>query len=289
VRDLSLTVPRGSIYGLIGPNGAGKTTTIRMLLNIIGPDSGTVTYNFKRQSEDPVDLIGYLPEERGLIKKMTLEDVLVFLAEIKSVPPAKSKPKIDQWLSRMGLIDWKKRKVQELSKGMQQKVQFISTVLHEPELLVLDELFSGLDPVNTELLKDIILDLKKSGTTILFSTHVMEQAEKICDYLCMINHGEKVLDGPLTEVKGRFGSNTLVLNGEFPSDGLRALPGVREVRSDRLRHEIRLADDADVQAMLPAIITLGRLDGLERMQPSLNEIFLTMVERDTPVSEGKKP
>jgi len=191
----------------------------------------------------------------------------------------------------MGLIEWKKRKVQELSKGMQQKVQFVSTVLHEPELLVLDELFSGLDPVNTELLKDIILDLKKSGTTILFSTHVMEQAEKICDYLCMINHGEKVLDGPLTDVKGRFGSNTLALSGEFPSEALRALPGVIGVRSDRLRHEVTLADGTDIQAMLPAIIKLGRLEGFERMQPSLHRIFLTMVERDTPASasEGNQP
>jgi ABC-2 type transport system ATP-binding protein len=204
VRDLSLTVPRGSIYGLIGPNGAGKTTTIRMLLNIIGPDNGTVTYGFQRQSDDPVDLIGYLPEERGLFKKMTLQDVLIFLAEIKSVPPAKSKPKIDEWLERVGLTEWKKRKVQELSKGMQQKVQFISTVLHEPELLVLDELFSGLDPVNSD------------------------------------------------------------------------------VRSDRLRHELSFAEGSDLQAMLPEIIKIGRLDGLERVQPSLHQIFLTMVESGAP-------
>ena len=288
VRDLSLIVPRGSIYGLIGPNGAGKTTTIRMLLNIIGPDSGTVTYGFHRSGADPVDLIGYLPEERGLFKKMTLEDVLIFLAEIKSVPPAQSKPKIDQWLQRVGLMEWKKRKVQELSKGMQQKVQFVSTILHEPELLVLDELFSGLDPVNTELLKDIILDLKKAGTTVLFSTHVMEQAEKICDYLCMINRGEKVLDGPLTEVKGRFGSNTLVVSGEFPSEALRRLPGVTDARSDRLRHELSLADGTDVQALLPELIKLGRLDGLERVQPSLHRIFLTMVEAGTPLQDRGK-
>ena len=280
VRELSLTVPRGSIYGLIGPNGAGKTTTIRMLLNIIGPDSGKVTYGFHASGKDPVDLIGYLPEERGLHKRMTIEEVLIFLAELKSMPPAQSKPKIDQWLERLGLMDWKKRKVQELSKGMQQKVQFISTVLHEPELLVLDELFSGLDPVNTELLKDIILELKQSGTTTLFSTHVMEQAEKICDYLCMINHGEMVLDGPLNDIKAQFGSNTVVVNGEFPADGLGKLPGVTSVRSDRHRHELILGDGVDIQVLLPEMVKLGRLDGFQKVQPSLHQIFLTMVETD---------
>jgi ABC-2 type transport system ATP-binding protein len=278
VRDLSLTVPRGAIYGLIGPNGAGKTTTIRMLLNIIGPDSGTVNYGFQRQSDDPVDLIGYLPEERGLFKRMTIEEVLTFLAAIKSVPASESKPRIDQWLERVGLLDWKKRKIEELSKGMQQKIQFVSTVVHNPELLVLDELFSGLDPVNMELLKDIILDLKKNGTTILFSTHVMEQAEKICDYLCMINRGEKVLDGPLHEVKSQFGTNTLVVTGDVRDDGLKALPGVTGVRSDRHRHELTLAENTDTQTLLPELIKLGPIDGFERVQPSLHQIFLKIVK-----------
>jgi ABC-2 type transport system ATP-binding protein len=258
-----------------------------MLLNIIGPDSGTVRYQFHRSASEQVDLIGYLPEERGLFKKMSVEDVLIFLAEVKSMPPSESKPRIDRWLERVGLTEWKKRKVQELSKGMQQKVQFVSTILHEPELLVLDELFSGLDPVNMELLKDIILELKQAGTTILFSTHVMEQAEKICDYLCMINHGEKVLDGPLSEIKARFGGNTVMVTGEFPSDGLKGLSGVTDVRSDRHRHELTLAEGIDIQSLLPEMIALGRLDGFQRVEPSLHRIFLTMVETGTPLQNEK--
>jgi ABC-2 type transport system ATP-binding protein len=286
VKNLSLTVPRGVIYGLIGPNGAGKTTTIRMLLNIIGPDSGKVNYNFQRHAHDPVDLIGYLPEERGLFKKMTIEDVLIFLAEVKSMPPSESKPRIDQWLERMGLTDWKKRKVQELSKGMQQKVQFISTVLHEPELLVLDELFSGLDPVNMELLKDLILELKQAGTTILFSTHVMEQAEKICDYLCMISHGDKVLDGPLSEIKAQFGGNTVVVTGEFAGNGLSGLAGVTDVRSDRHRHELTVAEGVAIQELLPKMMELGRVDSFQKVEPSLHQIFLKMVGADA-LATGK--
>jgi ABC-2 type transport system ATP-binding protein len=290
VKDLSLTVPRGVIYGLIGPNGAGKTTTIRMLLNIIGPDSGKVKYSFQKSAADPVDLIGYLPEERGLFKKMTVEDVLIFLAEVKSMPPSESKPRIDRWLEQIGLVEWKKRKVQELSKGMQQKVQFVSTVLHEPELLVLDELFSGLDPVNMELLKDIILEMKQTGTTILFSTHVMEQAEKICDYLCMISHGDKVLDGPLNEIKSQFGDNTVVVTGEFPGNDLRGLSGVSDIRSDRHRHELTLAEGTAIQSLLPEMIKLGRVDSFQRVEPSLHQIFLKMVGADALAeSEQEEP
>ncbi len=277
VRELSLSVPRGSIYGIIGPNGAGKTTTIRMLLNIFAPDSGTIEFHFLSPTHPATDRIGYLPEERGLYKRMTVADVLVFMAEIKSVSPSVSKPKVDHWLGRLGLAEWKNRKVQELSKGMQQKVQFISTILHEPELLILDELFSGLDPVNAELMKDIILELKSKGTTILFSTHVMEQAEKICDHLCMINRGEKVLDGPLTEVKARFGTDTLVIDGEFPPQALASLPGVVSVRSERHRHELTLTDGADHQSIITKAVSVGRIDSFQRQQPSLHGIFLTMV------------
>lgn len=277
VRELSLAIPRGSIYGIIGPNGAGKTTTIRMILNIFAPDTGTIAFQFSRPTHPATDRIGYLPEERGLYKRMTVADVLIFMAEIKSVPPSVSKSKVDYWLGRLGLAEWKGRKVQELSKGMQQKVQFISTILHEPELLILDELFSGLDPVNAELMKDIILELKSTGTTILFSTHVMEQAEKICDHLCMINRGEKVLDGPLAEVKSRFGTDTLVIEGDLPTKSLSAIPGVDSVRSERHRHELALKSGADHQSIIASVVLLGRIDSIQRQQPSLHGIFLTMV------------
>jgi len=276
VQGLSLSVPRGAIYGIIGPNGAGKTTTIRMILNIFAPDTGTIALHFRNTSRARNDSIGFLPEERGLYKRMTVEDVLVYMAEIKSVPSRRSRPKIDEWLSRMGLSEWKKRKVQELSKGMQQKVQFISTILHEPQLLVLDEPFAGLDPVNQEVLKDIVLELKAKGTTILFSTHVMEQAEKICDHLCMIDRGEKVLDGPLAGVKSKFGTDTLVVEGDLPPASLASLPGVTAIRSERHRHELTLAAGTDHQHLMSQVLSLGRVDGMQRLQPSLHSIFLAM-------------
>jgi ABC-2 type transport system ATP-binding protein len=276
VHGLSLAVPRGAIYGIIGPNGAGKTTSIRMILNILAPDSGTISLHFRRPSPAPNDLIGFLPEERGLYRRMTVEDVLVYMAEIKSVPSRQSRPKIDAWLSRLGLSEWKKRKVQELSKGMQQKVQFISTILHEPELVILDEPFAGLDPVNQEVLKDIVLELKAKGATILFSTHVMEQAEKICDHLCMIDHGEKVLDGPLAEVKSKFGADTLVIEGDLAAAALASLPGVTAIRSERHRHELTLATGTDHQDLMSQILALGHVDGMQRLQPSLHSIFLAM-------------
>ncbi|MBI5868851.1 MAG: ATP-binding cassette domain-containing protein [candidate division Zixibacteria bacterium] len=281
VRDLSLAVPRGSIYGIIGPNGAGKTTTIRMILDILAPDTGTISFHFRNTTVAQNDSIGFLPEERGLYKRMTVEDVLVYMAQLKSVPPNRSRPKIDAWLSRMELSEWKKRKVQELSKGMQQKVQFISTILHEPELVILDEPFAGLDPVNQELLKDIVLELKAGGATVLFSSHVMEQAEKICDHLCMIDHGQKVLDGPLSQVKSGFGADILVVEGDLPGAALAVLPGVIAVRSERLRHELTLAASTDHQQLMSRILTLGRVDGIQRLQPSLHSIFLTMAGKNS--------
>lgn len=276
VNGLSLSVPRSAIYGIIGPNGAGKTTTIRMILNIFAPDSGTIRFEFRHPTQPRTDRIGYLPEERGLYKRMTVHDVLVYMAEMKSVAPSNSRPRIMHWLERLGLSDWQARKVQELSKGMQQKVQFISTIVHEPELLILDELFSGLDPVNVELMKDILLELKSGGTTVLFSTHVMEQAEKICDHLCMINRGEKVLDGRLADVKAQFGSDTLVVEGELPSHALAGLPGVASARSERHRHELTLTAGADYQGLLKQIVAMGRIDSIRREQPSLHSIFLAM-------------
>jgi len=202
VSDLSLMIPRGSVYGLLGPNGAGKTTTIRMIMSIIYPDEGKVAlFGGRGDGKDQSHRIGYLPEERGLYKKMKVIDLLIFLAEIKGVPRAKARAGAQAWLERLGLGDWALKKADDLSKGMQQKVQFIATVLHEPELLILDEPFSGLDPVNTQVMKDTVVDLARRGTTILFSTHIMEQAERLCDAVCIIARGIKVVDGPLAEIK----------------------------------------------------------------------------------------
>ena len=206
VRDLSLQVPRGSVYGLLGPNGAGKTTTIRMILDIILPDSGSINlFGVANTAAGIMDRVGYLPEERGLYKKMQVRRVLLFLAELKGISPAEATRRIDEWLDRFSLRtpekDWGEAKVDELSRGMQQKVQFIATLLHDPDLVILDEPFSGLDPINAQALKDAVLELKRRGKTVIFSTHMMDNAEKMCDSVCIIARGEKVLDGRVTDVK----------------------------------------------------------------------------------------
>ena len=208
VEDLSLQVPKGAVYGLLGPNGAGKTTTIRMIMNITIPDEGTIElFGDRLGGRHHSARIGYLPEERGLYRKMRVRDMLVFLAEAKGVDRARGGAKADEWLRRMDLAEWGPRKVEELSKGMQQKVQFIGTMLHEPELLILDEPFSGLDPINQQVLRDIIVHLSRSGATIIFSTHQMDVAEKICDHVCIIARGRKVLDGGLADPSGAAGDD----------------------------------------------------------------------------------
>ena len=209
VRDLSLAVPAGTVYGLLGPNGAGKTTTIRMILNVIAPDTGTITLLGKPNTDPSVlDRLGYLPEERGLYKKMRVRDVLRFLAELKGVARKDADRRIDEWLERMTLRtadkDWGKSKVDELSRGMQQKVQFIGTLLHDPELVILDEPFSGLDPINAQALKDTVVELRRRGKTVIFSTHLMDNAERLCDAVCIIARGQKVLDGSVAAVKERL-------------------------------------------------------------------------------------
>jgi ABC-2 type transport system ATP-binding protein len=211
VRDISLTVPAGTVYGLLGPNGAGKTTTIRMILNIIAPDSGSITVLGCPTSDPELsDRLGYLPEERGLYRKMQVRRVLRFLAELKGIPAAEANVRIDRWLDRLGLRtaerDWGTAQVDELSRGMQQKVQFIGALLHDPDLVILDEPFSGLDPVNAQALKDTILDLRRVGKTVIFSTHVIENAESMCDAVCIIARGSKLLDGSVSDVKTRYGA-----------------------------------------------------------------------------------
>jgi len=278
VKDLTLTVPRGAIYGIIGPNGAGKTTTLRMILDIIGPDGGLITFDFERGGQR-FDRIGYAPEEGGLYKKMTVERILLFLAEIKSVSNRVACERMTPWLERLELAEWRKRKIGDLSKGMQQKVRFIGTLLHEPEIIILDEVFSGLDPINAEVIKNALLDLRTAGTTILFSTHVMEQAEKLCDFVCMIDRGKKVLDGSLGDVKAEFGSNAVLVEGDFTVEDLRALQGIRAVREERRGFELTLEPDCDTSSLFAAIAQRGQLDRLERQKPSLHHIFLTVAGR----------
>src|SRR5881296_1465350 len=228
VDRLSLTVPKGVIYGLLGPNGAGKTTMIRMIMDIYVPDSGTIhLFGETGTGRDHSARIGYLPEERGLYPKMRVLDVLVFLAEAKGVPRRVAREKASTWLDRLGLADWRMRKVSDLSKGMQQKVQFISAILHDPDLIILDEPFSGLDPVNSQVLRDTVVEYRRAGKTVLFSTHIMEHAEQLCDRLCIIARGKKLIDGTLAEVKRTHGGQHLIV----AFDGSQG--GAQRIFSDR--------------------------------------------------------
>ncbi|MDB4914781.1 MAG: transporter related protein [Gemmatimonadetes bacterium] len=296
VRDLSLAVPRGSVYGLLGPNGAGKTTTIRMILNIIVPDSGSITlFGKPHLSELVTDRIGYLPEERGLYKKMQVQRVLRFLAELKGVDGKVAEKRIEQWLERFALKtaekNWGLSKIEELSRGMQQKVQFIGALLHDPDLVILDEPFSGLDPINAQALKDTVVDLKARGKTIIFSTHLMDNAERLCDSVCIIAHGEKVLDGAVAQVKAEHGSRVVALSvaGEA-RDQIRHILADRALvaRADEQNryYEIQLAAGADAQTLLRRVMDTGApIRRFELVQPSLHQIFLERVGA-TAVEEG---
>ena len=293
VDGLSLTVPRGVIYGLLGPNGAGKSTTIRMILNIYAPDSGTVRlFGEDGTGHEHSARIGYLPEERGLYPKMRVLDVLLFLAELKGVDRRAARPKALDWLARLGLSDWRVRKVNELSKGMQQKVQFISTVLHEPDLLVMDEAFSGLDPVNSQVLKDTVLELRARGKTILFSTHIMEQAEKVCDHVCIIARGRKLVDGTLADIKRTHGGRHVLINFDGArGDADRIFADRRQVaKADASGQfaELELAVQGDAQEILRALVTSGaRLSRFELAEPSLNKIFIDLVGPEAATPEAR--
>jgi ABC-2 type transport system ATP-binding protein len=280
VEDLSLQVHRGAVYGLLGPNGAGKTTTIRMIMNITMPDEGSIRlFGDTMGGRHHSARIGYLPEERGLYKRMKVRDMLVFLAEAKGVARGRAAQKAGEWLERLGLGDWGMRKVEELSKGMSQKVQFIGCMLHEPELLILDEPFSGLDPINQQSLKDTIVQLSRAGTTIIFSTHQMDVAEKICDHVCIIARGRKVLDGPLAEVKTVHGGTHVAVAFEDAADGAAAMRGIADLVAaaddSGVFAELKLKDGADPQVVLERLLRQGvRLRRFERIEPSLHRIFL---------------
>jgi len=274
VDNFSLSAPKGSIYGILGPNGAGKTPTIRMIMDIIAPDSGTISIDGKKVDGDFRNRVGYLPEERGLYKKMTLIEVITYLGQIKNYPKQKILQSIDGWLEKMSLSEYKFRKVEELSKGMQQKLQFITTLLHEPDLIILDELFSGLDPLNIELIKGILLDEKRRGTTILFSTHVMEQAEKLCDYICLINQGKKVLDGHLSDIKAKFGKNSIQVELDGDAAFARDIPGVDSITEFNNYIEIKVASKADIRMILRQLTEKVNIKRFELMEPSLYDIFI---------------
>jgi ABC-2 type transport system ATP-binding protein len=282
VKPLDLVIPRGATYGLLGPNGAGKTTTIRMILRIIETDAGSVHILGEPQSQRGLDRVGYLPEERGVYRRMRVRRLLSFFAELKGIPARDSRPRIDHWLERLELGNWAEAKVQELSKGMQQKIQFIGAILHEPEVVILDEPFSGLDPINQRVLREIITEQKGAGRTILFSTHIIEHAERICDHVCIIARGAKVADGTMGHVKQEHGSEYVGITvEEWSADTgaqLRRLAGVRDVREQGKDYELRLHERHDPQELLRSLLAGGlRLKRFQVTEPSLEQVFIEAV------------
>ncbi len=284
VRDLHLTVPRGALYGIIGPNGAGKSTSLRMLLSILFPDRGEVRVLGLDSALKAKDRIGYLPEERGVYRKMKVVDFLLHMGVLKGLSRADAKRRGLQWLERVGLAEVAKKRCEELSKGMQQKVQFIAAVIHEPELLILDEPFSGLDPVNMRLLKSLIEAEHARGCTVLFSTHVMPQAEAMCEHIVMIHQGRKVLDDTLSRIRAGHQPNAIQLEPLDPSSAVpasvRALPGVLSVEPQDGSYRIALAEGTGLPATLAALAREWPPARLEIVRPSLEDIFIDIVGAD---------
>jgi ABC-2 type transport system ATP-binding protein len=272
VDDLSLQVPAGTVYGFIGPNGSGKTTTLRMIMRILHPDKGEIAVLGEHSLGAANDRVGYLPEERGLYKKMKVRDILRFYAELKGFRNCRAA--IDAWLKRMGLADWAGKKVEALSKGMAQKVQFIATIIAQPELILLDEPFTGLDPINVDVLRKAVLDLRREGATVIFSTHDMAVAEKMCDFIFMIYKGRKVLDGTLEKIQDQYGSDTLRVRLEGNGASLADLPGVVKVTDFGRFTELRLNPAMDAQALLPVLMQRGKVRHFELARPSLHDIFV---------------
>lgn len=280
VQDVSFQVEKGRIFGLLGPNGAGKTTTLRMINYILTPDIGEIKINGLVASPETQQMIGYMPEERGLYKKMKVFDQLLYLTQLKGLSSKQAKDSIHYWLERFEASDWKNKEISELSKGMSQKVQFIATIAHDPDIYIFDEPFSGLDPINSETLKEIIIELREKGKTILFSTHRMEQVEQMCDDICLFNQGEAVLTGNLRDIKRSFGENTILL--EFDGDGsfLDTLEQVRINNRSTNFAEIRVLDGQNMQDILKLAMQYAEIHKFERIEPSLTEIFISTVGDD---------
>ena len=281
VNNVSFKVTEGHIYGVLGPNGAGKTTTIRMIMNIIAPDSGSIMLFGQTMTDDLKSRIGYLPEERGLYQKMKVLDMLVFLGELHGMVVSAAKEKALIWLEKLQLIDNKNNRVDELSKGMQQKLQIIGAIMHDPDLIILDEPFSGLDPVNVNLIKNIMLDLRSRGKAIMFSTHMMDAAEKLCDEVIMINNGEKILDGNLEKIRKEYGKNSIQV--EFEGDGkfIKSLPIISKCDYYSNYVELELNDSCTTNELLKALIDKIKINEVKSQSSSLNEIFIALADGGT--------
>ncbi len=279
VNAVSLTIPKGCIYGLLGPNGAGKTTLIRMITHITIPDSGKILFEDQPLTEAHQQLMGYMPEERGLYKKMTVGEQLEYLMELRGLKSKDAKYRIESWLERFELSAWKKRKVEELSKGMQQKVQFILTVAHMPPLLILDEPASGLDPVNAKLIEEILKELAKQGITIIFSTHRMEQVEELCDRLCLINNGQVVLEDKIQEVRKKYFRNEYIIEAEAIPEILQLPEGIEIIEKDNCKLTVRLLENVSAQALIGALNSQIRMTHFELRLPTIRDIFIETVQQ----------
>jgi ABC-2 type transport system ATP-binding protein len=282
VRDFDLSVPEGALYGLIGPNGAGKTTMIRMILAILFPDRGALSVLGHASALEAKDRIGYLPEERGLYKKMRVGEFLVYMARLKGMDPPDLRSRVRSWLERVGLSGTEGKRCEELSKGMQQKVQFITAVIHRPDLLILDEPFSGLDPVNQRMMRDLVLEEHRRGATVLFSTHIMTHAEQICDHIVMMHLGEKVLDRKLADIHSTFDPRHIIFEPLYASADvsvLRSVPGVRDLGRDGSAWDIALDDNASPSSVIPSIVTAVMPSQIQVRRPSLEDVFIRIVSR----------
>lgn len=277
VDRLSTTVPEGCTYGFLGPNGAGKTTTIRMIMNIILPDSGRIEVLGRDSRSEVSRSIGYMPEERGLYRKMRVSTVLEYFGQLKGLSASGAKAAAARWLKRVELADWARRRVEDLSRGMQQKLQFAVTVINDPRVLILDEPFSALDPVNVDLMKGILLDLRTAGHTVVLSTHIMEQAEQMCDHILLIDNGRKILDGRLNEIRDQYRTNSVVLETEGDNGFIDTLPMVRDAKRENGRATVLLVDGADSQELLRAVASRTHVRLFEEKRASLHEIFVGLV------------
>lgn len=285
VNELDLEVPMGSLCGFLGPNGAGKTTTIRMVMSIFFPDSGNISVLGKKTAIESKDRIGYLPEERGVYRKMKVGDFLLYIAKLKGVAGGNITARIDDWLERIGLADVRKKKCQELSKGMQQKIQFVATIIHDPDLIILDEPFSGLDPVNVRLLRELLDELHRSGKTIIFSTHVLHEADALCNRIFMINQGRKILDGHIDDIRAEFDPRSIIVQPVDPADLTReALEGMDQVRSvsmlENRAFDVHLHDNTDPQHMMKRLFDHAPMRRVELRRPTLEDIFVNLVSTD---------
>ncbi len=286
VSDFSLRMPAGEVLGFLGPNGAGKTTTIRMVMSINYPDAGRIEVLGHSRALDVKDRIGYLPEERGLYRKMTVQDTLAYFGRLKGLRGRRLRVRIGECLERVGLLDWRRKKVETLSKGMSQKLQFISSILNEPELVILDEPFSGLDPINVDMLEQLISDMRKAGTTVIFSTHQMNQAERLCDRIVLINRGRKIIDGTMNEVRGHSAARIAVIDGDGNLGALTDLAGVVRGQTTRGHARLELSADADPNVILRAALEKTAIQRFEIQRPSLQEIFVKLVGESGGATRG---